>query len=103
MTNTSASGAGAALGSAPTGVVKRSAVPEELRMIECLERTKEPTAVSKAQSLAIYTLSRMGADLSPGADASRVPFQANLELLRLFLTHRGDIVESIEAVLNARN
>jgi len=30
-----------------------------------------------------------------------VPFQANVELLRLFLTHREDIVESIEAVLNA--
>jgi hypothetical protein len=31
-----------------------------------------------------------------------VPFQANIELLRLFLTHREDIVESIEAVLNAQ-
>jgi hypothetical protein len=31
-----------------------------------------------------------------------VPFQANVELLRLFLTHREDIVESIEAVLNAQ-
>jgi hypothetical protein len=31
-----------------------------------------------------------------------VPFQAHVELLRLFLTHREDIVESIEAVLNAR-
>ena len=30
-----------------------------------------------------------------------VPFQANVELLRLFLTHREDIVESIENVLNA--
>jgi hypothetical protein len=30
------------------------------------------------------------------------PFPANLELLRLFLTHREDIVESIEAVLNAQ-
>ena len=31
-----------------------------------------------------------------------VPFQANVELLRLFLSHREDIVESIEAVLNAQ-
>lgn len=31
-----------------------------------------------------------------------VPFQANIELLRLFLTRREDIVESIEAVLNAQ-
>ena len=29
-------------------------------------------------------------------------FQENVELLRLFLTHREDIVESIEAVLNAQ-
>ena len=32
----------------------------------------------------------------------QVPFQANVELLRLFLAHREDIVESIEAVLNAQ-
>ena len=32
----------------------------------------------------------------------QVAFQANVELLRLFLTHREDIVESIEAVLNAQ-
>jgi hypothetical protein len=32
----------------------------------------------------------------------QVPFQANVELLRLFLTHREHIVESIEAVLNAQ-
>jgi hypothetical protein len=31
-----------------------------------------------------------------------VPFQANVELLRLYLTHREDIVETIEAVLNAQ-
>jgi hypothetical protein len=31
-----------------------------------------------------------------------VPFQENVELLRLFLAHREDIVESIEAVLNAQ-
>jgi len=31
-----------------------------------------------------------------------VPFQANIELLRLFLTRREDIVERIEAVLNAQ-
>jgi len=36
-----------------------------------------------------------------GADSS-VPFQANIELLRLFLTHREDIVERIEAILNAQ-
>jgi hypothetical protein len=39
----------------------------------------------------------MGADPSRGA-----LFQAHVELLRLFLTHREDIVESIEAVLNAQ-
>jgi hypothetical protein len=32
----------------------------------------------------------------------QVPFQANVELLRRFLAHREDIVESIEAVLNAQ-
>jgi hypothetical protein len=32
----------------------------------------------------------------------QVPFQANIELLRLYLTHREEIVESIEAVLNAQ-
>jgi hypothetical protein len=32
----------------------------------------------------------------------QAPFQANVDLLRLFLTHREDIVESIEAVLNAQ-
>jgi hypothetical protein len=32
----------------------------------------------------------------------QAPFQAHVELLRLFLTHREDIVESIEAVLNAQ-
>jgi hypothetical protein len=37
-----------------------------------------------------YTLSRMG------------PFQANVELLRLFLTHREKIVEGIESLLNAQ-
>ena len=31
-----------------------------------------------------------------------MPFQANVELLRLFLTHREEIVEGIEAVLNAQ-
>ena len=36
-----------------------------------------------------------------GKPLDQVPFQANVELLRLFLTHREDIVESIEAVLNA--
>jgi len=33
---------------------------------------------------------------------SPVPFQANVELLRLYLAHREEIVESIEAVLNAQ-
>ena len=37
-----------------------------------------------------------------GAPFGQVPFQANVELLRLFLTHRENIVESIEAVLNAQ-
>ena len=37
-----------------------------------------------------------------GKPFGQVPFQANIELLRLFLTHREDIVESIEAVLNAQ-
>jgi len=37
-----------------------------------------------------------------GEASGHVPFQANVELLRLFLTHREDIVESIEAVLNAQ-
>jgi hypothetical protein len=48
----------------------------------------------------------MGADLSRGASLAKpfgqVAFQAHLDLLRLFLTHREDIVESIEAVLNAQ-
>ena len=49
----------------------------------------------------------MGADLSQeriatGKPFGPVPFQANVELLRLCLTHREGIVESIEAVLNAR-
>jgi hypothetical protein len=49
----------------------------------------------------------MGADSSwgrmvTGKPAGQAPFQANVELLRLFLTHREDIVESIEAVLNAQ-
>ena len=37
-----------------------------------------------------------------GKPLGQVPFQANVELLRLFLSHREDIVESIEAVLNAQ-
>ncbi len=37
-----------------------------------------------------------------GKPFGQVPFQAHVELLRLFLTHREDIVESIEAVLNAQ-
>ena len=37
-----------------------------------------------------------------GKPFAQVPFHANVELLRLFLTHREDIVESIEAVLNAQ-
>jgi hypothetical protein len=49
----------------------------------------------------------MGADSSwghivIGTPFGQVPFEANVELLRLFLTHREDIVESIEAVLNAQ-
>ena len=37
-----------------------------------------------------------------GKPFGEVPFQENVELLRLFLTHRDEIVESIEAVLNAQ-
>ncbi len=49
----------------------------------------------------------MGADSSrarsvTGQRLEQVPFQANVELLRLFLTHREEIVESIEGVLNAQ-
>jgi hypothetical protein len=49
----------------------------------------------------------MGADSSrgrigTGKPFSQVPFHSNVELLRLFLTNRADIVESIEAVLNAQ-
>src|SRR5689334_22047016 len=42
----------------------------------------------------------MGADSS--RDPTLVPFQDNIELLGWFLTHREEIVESIEAVLNAQ-
>src|ERR1051326_1842700 len=47
----------------------------------------------------------MGVDSSPGRiitgkPVDPVPFQAHVELLRLFLTHREDIVEKIEAVFN---
>lgn len=42
---------------------------------------------------AILTL--VWAQIDPGG----APFQAHVELLRLFLAHREDIVESIEAVL----
>jgi len=41
----------------------------------------------------------MSADSS---SARLVPFQANVDLLQLFLAHRGEIVESIEGVLNAQ-
>ena len=37
-----------------------------------------------------------------GKPFGQVPFQANVELLQLFLTHREHIVESIETVLNAQ-
>jgi hypothetical protein len=37
-----------------------------------------------------------------GKPFGQVPFQAHVELLRFFLTYREDIVESIEAVLNAQ-
>jgi hypothetical protein len=37
-----------------------------------------------------------------GKPFGEVPFQAHVELLRLFLRHREDIVENIEAVLNAQ-
>src|SRR5579863_5429316 len=48
----------------------------------------------------------MGADharrIVRGKPFGQVSFQAHVELLRLFLTNREDIVESIEAVLNAQ-
>jgi hypothetical protein len=57
----------------------------------------------RAQSLVILSLEcvqiHRGAHRD-GKPFGQVPFQANVELLRLFLTHREDIVESIEAVLN---
>jgi hypothetical protein len=37
-----------------------------------------------------------------GKPFDQASFQAHVELLRIFLTHREDIVESIEAVLNAQ-
>ncbi len=37
-----------------------------------------------------------------GQPSRQAPFQANVELLRLFLTHREEIVESMEGVLNAQ-
>ena len=37
-----------------------------------------------------------------GKPLDQAPFQAHVELLRLFLTHREDIVESIEAILSAQ-
>jgi len=54
----------------------------------------------------LYSLSN-GADSSwgrivTGKPLGQVPFQANIDLLRLYLTHREEIVESIEAVLNAQ-
>jgi len=41
-------------------------------------------------------------DIVTGKPFSQVPFQANVELLRLFLTYREEIVEKHEAVLNAQ-
>src|SRR5712671_1225762 len=68
---------------------------------------RRPFPTPPSRSIPRYTLSRMGADSSwghivTGKPFSQVPFQANVELLRLFLAHREDIVESIEAVLNAQ-
>jgi hypothetical protein len=63
-----------------------------------------------AQSLG-YTLSNGRRSIRVQVSAGRivmgksfgpVPFQAHVDRLRLFLTHREDIVESIEAVLNAQ-
>ena len=69
-----------------------------------LKRRPFPTPPSR--SIPRYTLSRMGTDLSRGHRDGKPfghgPFQAHVELLRLFLTHRENIVESIEAVLNAQ-
>ncbi len=48
----------------------------------------------------------MGADLSRGIVTGKAldpaPFEAHVELLRLFLTQREEIVESIETILNAQ-
>ena len=68
---------------------------------------RRPFPAPPSPSIPRYTLSRMGADSSwghivAGKPFGQVPFQANVELLRLFLTHREDIVESIEAILNAQ-
>src|SRR5579863_2657685 len=54
----------------------------------------------------LYSLSNectsMAVRIVTGKPCGQAPFQAHVELLRLFLTHREDIVESIEAVLNAQ-
>jgi hypothetical protein len=39
---------------------------------------------------------------SAGPRPGQVPFQAHIELLQFFLAHRGDIVERIQALLNAQ-
>lgn len=43
-----------------------------------------------------------GGHIVTGKPSDPVPFQANVELLRLFVTHREEIVERIEAVLNGQ-
>jgi hypothetical protein len=39
---------------------------------------------------------------APTASSARVPFQAHVDLLQSFLTHRHDIVERIQGLLNAQ-
>jgi hypothetical protein len=62
--------------------------------------------MSSTRSIPRYTFSSNGRS-SPGRIVTGKPFgpspfQGHVELLRLFLTHREKIVESIEAVLNAQ-
>ncbi|MBV9505927.1 MAG: hypothetical protein JO323_13075 [Acidobacteriia bacterium] len=63
-------------------------------------------ARSRAAQSSLYSLSNGCRSISgrivTGTPSGEVPFQANIDLLRLFLTQRPEIVESIEAVLNAQ-
>src|ERR1019366_205138 len=50
----------------------------------------------------VVILSLKWVHIRTGKPIGQVPFEANVELLRLFLAHREDIVEGIEGVLNAQ-